>query len=429
MAATERTVPELASGYQRARTQVVVSAALLFLWRAGIEFDASIPVLGVKVTAGEKLPLLLSAVLAYAVVRLVIEWFQSDVARRRRTVSRIDLALTLGVATGAAWSTASAFTLPLPPLPRVSVFVPAATLVVLGLAIGASTGTLLELTQFIRSKEEAARVALPRYPVALRAMFRVWCVVMVISAFALLLSPAFAPPLSQLWPWLMGVPASVLLLSQAVSMALPWRTLRDGTKVTRREYIRRLRPAFDSHDTAYQHGGWDRPVPAAHSPLYVLAQVGYTEEVRKLLDQGLQPNQQDMHGWTPLNIAVAQGHDETANVLLQRGADPNLANFRGRTPLMFAARYGKTGLVRDLIAFGANVNLNPSPDAGPLAMAAAMGHAEVVNLLLGAGSDVSLRDRDGKTALDYAQAEGHGEIAAVLRRKMQGGSSESVELP
>lgn len=414
-------VAELTSAYQRARMQVAVPAALLFLWRAGVEFEGPLPLLGVKVTTGKALPLLLCGVLAYAVLRLLVEWFQSDLVRRRRAASRIDLGASLGIAAAAAWVSAAAL-LPAFSLPLLSVFVPTVSLVVLGLAVGSVTATLLDSLQFIRSKEEAARLALPRYPVALRATFWMWCVVMVVTLFILLVAPAFAPPLSDLWPWLLGVPTSVLVLSHGISIALPRRTLADGSKITRREHIRRLRRAFDQHDTYYQQGGWDRRIAADDSPIYKAAETGDTEAVQRLLDSGAPPNRLNMHGWTPLMIAVAQRHHVTANLLLRRGADPNVANFIGRTPLMFASRYGLIEIVRDLIAFGADVNLNRSPDAGPLAIAAGEGHADVVHLLLAAGADVNIRDRDGHTALDCAQRGGHGEIAAVLRKRMQGGT-------
>ena len=405
---TERSVPDLLPAYQSARLQIVITASLLILWRMGISFEGSIPLLGVKILASEKLPYVLCVVLGYGVLRLAIEWFQSDVVRRRRFASRADLAVTLGIAGVAGWLTLPKLVASIP-LPRPWLILPLALLASLGLYAGWVTAGLLGTVFWIRSKEQAARLALPRYPVVTRAMFKWWCHLVALVVVVVLLAPGFAPPLSHLWFWFLGVPLGVPILSEAISLARP----------RRRAALKRHQAAVDRHDTSYQQGGWDKPIASNDAPLYLAAESGDLEQVDRLLERGRKPNQSATHGWTPLAIAVANGHQDVARLLLRHGADPNSANLRGRTPLMFAAMYGFDGLVADLIAVGADVNLNPSADAGPLAAAVGAGRVNVVNLLLNAGADVSRRDREGKTALDHAHAAGHGEIAAVLRKVMQ----------
>ncbi len=407
--------PELVSGYHRSRFQVVVTAGLILLWRFGVPFEGPLPLLGVRVTDLGTVPYLLGCVLVYGVVRLLIEWAQSVPARRRRLVSRADLTISLAIAGAGAWALADRL---LPPIkvPPLSFFISAAPLVMVGIATGELASLCLFNLFFIRSREEARRLALPRFPVAVRATFRWAYVILPTLLVVLLLAPSLSSPLSYLWPWLVGVPAFVLFLSGAASLLPPVHAERDGTKEPRSDYLKRWRKIFDMHDSHYQVGGWDKPIPPHNTALYEAAERGETNTVRHLLDKGADPDEPNMHGWRAMMIAVAQQHEETAILLLERGADPNITNFLGRTALMFAARYGNVDLVRRLIQQGARVDLNESPDPNALSRAAIEGHLEVVRLLLDGGANPTVRDRAGLTAQEYAQAAGHGEIAALLRR-------------
>ena len=167
--------------YHRARTLVACTAALILLWWLGVKFEGPLPLLGVHVKELDKHAYILGVILFYAIVRLLIEWFQSDPWRRRRYASRIDLGLTLVVASGAGWLLADKLLpiVPLPSLPSLSFFVSAITLVGLGIAAGEFVKVLLFSLYFIRSSEEARRLGLPRVPVAVRATFRavwvIWC--------------------------------------------------------------------------------------------------------------------------------------------------------------------------------------------------------------------------------------------------------------
>lgn len=410
--------PGLASPYHRARSQVVISSAVLLLWSFGIHFEGPVPVLGVDIRGSSWFPHVVGMVLAYSVVRVLIEWKQSHVARRARSASRVDLAVTLVIAAVGAGAVVRGL-LPQLAVPPLSVMIPAAGLSVLGLMAGAIASNCIWGLNYVRSRAEARRLGLPRIPVAVRAQVRFGVVIAVCLLTALVLSPAFTPPLRHVWGWFVAVPVLLMVLAE-MRQFLPSRT--------RAEQRARMRRIFDEHDARYQVGGWDLPAASDPTSLYAAAQRGDLTEIRRLLDQGADPDQSSVLGWTPLAIAVAEQHEPIALLLLERGADPNLKNLLGRTPLMLAARYGNVNLVRALLRQGAKVALDKKPSVDPdaLSTAAFQGQREVVALLLQAGADPSARDRSGRIAEEYAEEAHQGEIAGILRRARHERQQEST---
>lgn len=84
------------------------------------------------------------------------------------------------------------------------------------------------------------------------------------------------------------------------------------------------------------------------------ASEGDTQQVRFLLEQGLNPN----HAFpivrtSPLMLAAAHGHLDTVRVLLDKGADVNAEDMTGWTALHAAARNGYPEVVRLLLDRGA----------------------------------------------------------------------------
>lgn len=57
-------------------------------------------------------------------------------------------------------------------------------------------------------------------------------------------------------------------------------------------------------------------------------------EVKRLLEEGADPNETDEHGLTPLHLVALYNKPEIADILLQHGANPNLRNYEPEdTPL------------------------------------------------------------------------------------------------
>ena len=184
------------------------------------------------------------------------------------------------------------------------------------------------------------------------------------------------------------------------------------------------------------------------APLADAAERGNSEGVREFLEQGSDPNGQQVDGmtalhWaayhddlaaagmlvragadvgaenrygvTPLSLACENGSADLIKLLLEAGASPNAALRGGETPLMTASRTGKISAVRILLAFGAEVGTRETMRGQTALMwAAAEGHAQVVRELIAAGANVDARLASGFTPLLFAVREGKLEAVKEL---------------
>ncbi|XP_015470793.1 cyclin-dependent kinase 4 inhibitor B isoform X2 [Parus major] len=109
---------------------------------------------------------------------------------------------------------------------------------------------------------------------------------------------------------------------------------------------------------------------------------GDHEEVKKLLDSGVDPNGTNAFGRTPLQVMML-GSPRVAELLLRRGADPN----------------------------------RPDPRTGclPVHDAARAGFLETLAVLHRAGAHLHLPDGRGRLPLDVAAGGPHGAVGRYLR--------------
>ncbi|XP_071797366.1 ankyrin repeat domain-containing protein 54-like [Asterias amurensis] len=95
--------------------------------------------------------------------------------------------------------------------------------------------------------------------------------------------------------------------------------------------------------------------------LRTAASNGNVCEVRRLLDDGTNPNRADEKGRAALHFAVTKGSHEMVQILLDKGADVNLKDGVGNTPLHLAVFSNHMGVVTTLLESGANTH---EPDRG-----------------------------------------------------------------
>ncbi|XP_026757447.1 ankyrin repeat domain-containing protein 11 isoform X4 [Galleria mellonella] len=107
-------------------------------------------------------------------------------------------------------------------------------------------------------------------------------------------------------------------------------------------------------------------------------------------------------GETPLHVAAIKGDHDQVKKLLDQGQDPDVPDFAGWTPLHEACSYGWHPVVIVLVNGGANVNAKGLDDDTPLHDATTSGNLNMVKFLIEHGADPYIKNKKGKTPLDYA---------------------------
>ena len=154
---------------------------------------------------------------------------------------------------------------------------------------------------------------------------------------------------------------------------------------------------------------------AAEPPLVEAVKNRDGAAVRRLLDEGADPNQRQSDGATALHWAVHRDDVDAVNLLLDAGADVNAVNRLGASSLFIAAKAGHDDLIDRLLAAGADAGHALPQGETPLMTAARTGAARGVRSLLDAGADAHVREHSrGQTALMWAVAQGHHDVVRAL---------------
>jgi uncharacterized protein len=100
-----------------------------------------------------------------------------------------------------------------------------------------------------------------------------------------------------------------------------------------------------------------------------------TDDVRRLLGEGADPDARDESQRPALMLATAEGDVASARLLLEAGADPNLRDADGWTALEVAVSHRRVHLVRLLVQFGAAPDRRSDSSGSVLLRALCAGHA------------------------------------------------------
>lgn len=126
--------------------------------------------------------------------------------------------------------------------------------------------------------------------------------------------------------------------------------------------------------------------------------------LRRLLDQGMDPNSRDPKGQPALAVAIRRESPRAFGLLLARPeTDVNALNAAGESALMLAAIAGDVEACERLIERGARVD---KPGWSPLHYAASGPEPRVVRLLLERGAAIDAEAPNGSTALMMATQHG-----------------------
>lgn len=112
--------------------------------------------------------------------------------------------------------------------------------------------------------------------------------------------------------------------------------------------------------------------------------------------------------------AIRENNVEEVKILLENGVDVNKEDKVGITPLIQAAMGENIEIVKLLVTNGADVNINTERFGSALSAAASAGNMETIEYLIEKKADLNLQDRDGRTALMMAIYTSHPKIAKLL---------------
>jgi ankyrin repeat protein len=130
--------------------------------------------------------------------------------------------------------------------------------------------------------------------------------------------------------------------------------------------------------------------------------------VKKLLEQGLDPNSRLGGGKTVLYHAVEKGYEKVAMVLLDKGADSK--NTGGTLPILeLAVRSNMIHVVKHVLDAGANPDIRTNEGFNLAEIAVYKGYPEVLELLLSKKAGVKL-----DYAVLWAIRDGKGKAVPVL---------------
>jgi len=123
------------------------------------------------------------------------------------------------------------------------------------------------------------------------------------------------------------------------------------------------------------------------TPLHDAAKKGNLEEIKLLLQQGVDVNAKDKEGITPLYLAAGQGHLEVAKLLIKKGAKINIKNESGNTPLHWAAYEEQIEVVKLLIENGAKIHAKTNDGWTSVGWAAFKDNKELIKFLIEKGAN------------------------------------------
>lgn len=149
------------------------------------------------------------------------------------------------------------------------------------------------------------------------------------------------------------------------------------------------------------------------TPLHRAVQCGDAAGIRRLLDQGANPNlrdfpqsgRKDRSGSAPLHYAVQRADVESVRILLDHHADPNLVDNEGRTPLQAGAVEVTREIAERLVERGASLTVRTARKEALVHLAVMACNASFLQFLIERGADLGAREGEhGFTPLELARS-------------------------
>lgn len=151
------------------------------------------------------------------------------------------------------------------------------------------------------------------------------------------------------------------------------------------------------------------------------------EEVKRLLDEGVEINAWNKDGDTALMYASEDGKIELVKLLLDKGADVNATGYDGCTALIRACENEKIEVIKRLLKNKADVNVRAKDGETALICACQKGNLEVAKVLIAKGADVNAKGEDSRTPLIMACIGSMDNQLEMIKLLLKNGSGVEIK--
>ncbi|XP_070568617.1 ankyrin repeat domain-containing protein 6-like isoform X7 [Ptychodera flava] len=165
-----------------------------------------------------------------------------------------------------------------------------------------------------------------------------------------------------------------------------------------------------------ESGATFEPDKNSRTAVHYAALNGHATTIKACIQQGCEPDIQDVAGRSPMHLAVTDGHVEAVRALIEEGCPVDRQDqVNGNTALHEAAWNGYSKSVEVLVGYGrANVHAANRSGMRPLHMAVQNGHNESARVLLRNGTHPDTRNNHGETPLHIGATHGHVTCCRIL---------------
>lgn len=137
--------------------------------------------------------------------------------------------------------------------------------------------------------------------------------------------------------------------------------------------------------------------------LLLLCHEGKIEDIKKLIEKGINLNTCDSLGMTALHIACIKGHEEIVNILLNNEKLMiDKKDLLGTTPLMYAAAWDHGNICTTLIKYNASIDVVDSKGIIPLMLVCERDNMDLFDLLVQRNALKSMTVDQHRICLDWA---------------------------
>jgi len=150
-----------------------------------------------------------------------------------------------------------------------------------------------------------------------------------------------------------------------------------------------------------------------------LTYAAYThlDQVKFLVERGVDINATDGYGHTPLMIAAGYGRLKTVKYLIDHGADIHLKNPKGYDALLLSSKYGYFKVVKYLIDMGANLQTTNNKGDSAFLLSIRHDNLDIVKYFVEHGVDINQKDEKGYNAIMLSSYFGNMETIQYLIEK------------